>query len=104
MTTIEKDKQYIANTYGRFPVTLVSGHGAVAVDENGKEYIDMGTGIGVNAFGYCDKEWVEAVTAQLNRYSLHSQELVDPLRGYLANLLGMITPGDLQYCFFTNGG
>ena len=40
----------------------------------------------------------------MERYSLHSQELVDPLRGYLANLLGMITPGDLQYCFFCNGG
>ena len=80
MTTIEKDKQYIANTYGRFPVTLVSGHGATAVDENGKEYIDMGTGIGVNAFGYCDKEWVEAVTEQLNTEVRHEKVFLRQFR------------------------
>ena len=40
----------------------------------------------------------------MDRYALHSQELVDPLRGYLAKTLAMITPGDLQYAFFTNGG
>lgn len=102
MTTIEKDKQYIANTYGRFPVTLVSGHGAVAVDENGKEYIDMGTGIGVNAFGYCDKEWVEAVTKQLNTLQ-HTSNLFYTQPGVeLAELL--CKKSGMKKCFFGNSG
>lgn len=102
MTTIEKDKQYIANTYGRFPVTIVSGHGAVAVDENGKEYIDMGTGIGVNAFGYCDKEWVDAVTAQLNTLQ-HTSNLFYTQPGTeLAELL--CKKSGMKKCFFGNSG
>ncbi|MBR5233347.1 MAG: aspartate aminotransferase family protein [Clostridia bacterium] len=102
MTTIEKDKQYIANTYGRFPVTLVSGHGATAVDENGKEYIDMGTGIGVNAFGYCDKEWVEAVTQQLNTLQ-HTSNLFYTQPGVeLAELL--CKKSGMKKCFFGNSG
>ena len=102
MTTIEKDKQYIANTYGRVPVTLASGHGAIAVDENGKEYIDMGTGIGVNAFGYCDKEWVEAVTEQLNTLQ-HTSNLFYTQPGVeLAELL--CKKSGMKKCFFGNSG
>ena len=78
--------------------------GDVFRDLNGVEFIDCLGGFGIFACGHGNPEIKKTVTAQLNRYSLHSQELVDPLRGYLANLLGMITPGDLQYCFFTNGG
>ena len=61
------DKQYIANTYARFPVELVSGKGSLVYDENGKEYIDMGSGIGVTAFGIADDEWQAAVSAQLGK-------------------------------------
>ncbi|MBQ7045729.1 MAG: aspartate aminotransferase family protein [Clostridia bacterium] len=60
-----KDKQFVANTYARFSINIVSGKGSVAVDNNGKEYIDMGSGIGVTSFGFCDDEWVKAVTKQL---------------------------------------
>ena len=102
MTTIEKDKQYIANTYGRFPVTIVSGHGAVAVDENGKEYIDMGTGIGVNAFGYCDKEWVDAVTKQLNTLQHTSNLFYTQPGAELAELL--CKKSGMKKCFFGNSG
>lgn len=102
MNTFEKDKQYIANTYGRFPVTLVSGHGSVAVDENGKEYIDMGTGIGVTSFGYCDKEWVDAVTAQLNTLQ-HTSNLFYTLPGVeLAEML--CNKSGMKKCFFGNSG
>ena len=102
MTTIEKDKQYIANTYGRFPVTLISGHGAVAVDENGKEYIDMGTGIGVNTFGYCDKEWVDAVYEQLKTLQ-HTSNLFYTQPGVeLAELL--CKKSGMKKCFFGNSG
>ena len=64
MTVREKDKKYIANTYNRFQPVLVSGSGAVVKDEDGKEYIDMGSGIGVNVFGYSDPEWAAAVAKQ----------------------------------------
>ena len=62
----ELDKKYIANTYGRFPVQIVSGKGSLVVDDEGKEYIDLGTGIAVNTFGVSDEEWVAAVIAQLS--------------------------------------
>lgn len=65
MSIIELDNKYVANTYARFPMELVSGKGSKLYDSNGKEYIDMGTGIGVSIFGVGDEEWVKAVTAQL---------------------------------------
>ena len=64
MNIIEQDKEYIAGTYKRFPVVLKSGKGAVLVDENGREYIDLGSGIAVNSFGAADDKWVAAVTRQ----------------------------------------
>ncbi len=73
-------------------------------DLYGNEFIDCLGGFGIYTAGHRNPEIVKAVQAQLNRYCLHSQELVDPLRGYLAKLVAMITPGDLQYAFFTNGG
>ena len=65
MSIKEKDQYYIANTYARFPVQIASGKGSKVYDENGKEYIDMGSGIAVNIFGMCDEEWVSAVAKQL---------------------------------------
>ena len=58
------EKENIMPTYGRFNVALVSGKGATAVDIEGKEYIDFGSGIGVNSLGYCDDGWVKAVSEQ----------------------------------------
>ena len=102
MTVTEKDKKFIANTYARFPVTIVSGKGATAKDENGKEYIDMGSGIGVNSFGYCDKEWIEAVTAQLNKLQ-HTSNLYYTEPGVeLAELL--CKKSGMKKCFFGNSG
>ena len=60
----KQDKEYIANTYGRFNVCFEKGKGSLLWDENGKEYIDLGSGIGVTAFGVDDDEWTEAVTKQ----------------------------------------
>jgi putrescine aminotransferase len=73
-------------------------------DMHGHEFIDCLGGFGVYTAGHRNPEIVKAVEAQLHRYALHSQELVDPLRGYLAQLVSMCTPGDLQYAFFCNGG
>lgn len=65
MSIKEKDQYYIANTYARFPIEIVSGKGSTVVDSDGKEYIDMGSGIAVNIFGMCDEEWTAAVAKQL---------------------------------------
>lgn len=73
-------------------------------DTHGKEFIDCLGGFGIYTAGHRNPEIVAAVHAQLNRCALHSQELVDPLRGYLAKLVSMCTPGDLKYAFFCNGG
>ena len=66
MTFEEKDKRYIASTYARFPVRLVRGEGRTVYDADGKAYLDLASGIGVNIFGYGDAEWTAAVTAQLD--------------------------------------
>lgn len=65
MTFEEKDKRYIAATYARFPVRLVRGEGRTVYDADGKAYLDLAAGIGVNIFGYGDAEWTAAVTGQL---------------------------------------
>ena len=78
--------------------------GDVFRDLNGVEFIDCLGGFGIFACGHGNPEIRKTVNAQLNRYALHSQELVDPLRGYLAKILALATPGDLQYSFFCNGG
>ncbi len=68
MSNKQTDKQYVANTYARFDIEIVGGKGSIAVDSNGKEYIDLATGIAVNTFGISDDEWIQAVTAQLGKF------------------------------------
>ena len=65
----EIDKEYVANTYARFPLQLVSGKGSLLYDNDGKEYIDLGTGIAVNTFGVADEEWANVVSAQAAKLS-----------------------------------
>ncbi len=74
MNTFELDAAYVAQTYRRFPLEIVSGKGATAYGHDGKKYIDMGSGIATNTFGYADGEWVKAVTDQLNSFS-HASNL-----------------------------
>ena len=63
----EFDKEFVANTYARFPLALVSGKGSLVYDDNGKEYIDLGTGIAVNTFGIGDDDWKKAIINQLDK-------------------------------------
>ena len=58
------DKEYVANTYSRFPLEIVKGKGSLVYDETGKEYIDLGSGIAVTSFGIADDIWAEAVAKQ----------------------------------------
>jgi len=102
MNTIALDKEYVAGTYGRFPLELVSGKGSIFVDDQGKEYIDMGTGIGVTAFGTADDAWVAAVTEQLGKLqhtsNLYFTSPCAKLAQQLCNRTGM------KKVFFSNSG
>ena len=80
------------------------GEGSTFQDLSGRTYIDCLGGYGIYSAGIRHPKVVQAVQDQLKRMPLSSQELLDPLRGALAELLGEITPGDLQYSFFINNG
>ena len=96
------DHEYVANTYGRFPVEIVSGKGAIAKDETGKEYIDMGAGIGVTSFGYCDDVWKAAVIAQLDKVQHTSNLYYTEPCALLAQKLCQKT--GMKKVFFGNSG
>ena len=102
MSIAEIDKQYVANTYARFPVELVSGKGAILKDSEGKEYIDLGSGIAVNVFGVADDEWLTAVTNQLSTLThtsnLYFTEPCSTLAKMLCERTGM------KKAFFGNSG
>lgn len=81
-----------------------SGSGAIFKDVLGREYIDCLGGYGMMDLGWSHPDVVNTVKAQLNRTPMPSQELIDPLRGVLARLLALITPGDMKYSFFAASG
>ncbi|MBQ8496971.1 MAG: aspartate aminotransferase family protein [Clostridia bacterium] len=96
------DREYIAGTYARFPLQIVSGKGALVYDENGKEYIDLGTGIAVNTFGVADDEWIAAVTAQLGKCQHTSNLFYSEPCAMLAKTLCERT--GMKKVFFSNSG
>ena len=102
MNTRELDAKYIAGTYARFPVVLTHGKGSVVWDEDGKEYIDMGSGIAVNAFGIADAEWIAAVTAQLGKLQHSSNLYFTEPDALLAEQLCSRT--GMKKVFFANSG
>lgn len=102
MNTKEKDLQYIMHTYGRYDVALKSGKGATAYDEDGKEYIDVSSGIGVNSLGYCDSGWIEAVTRQAGEIQHMSNYFYCAQASELAEKLCTKT-GLAKVCFGNSG-
>lgn len=102
MSIRELDEKFVAGTYKRFPVETVSGHGSIAVGADGREYIDMGSGIGVTSFGISDDAWVAAVTRQLSRVqhmsNLYYTEPCAELARRLSERTGM------KKVFFGNSG
>ncbi len=96
------DKEYVANTYARFPVQITHGKGSLVWDENGKEYIDLGTGIAVNTFGVSDDEWVKAVTDQLMKVQHTSNLYYTEPCALLAKEICERT--DMKKVFFGNSG
>lgn len=102
MNIKELDNEYIANTYARFPICLVSGHGSRVCDDEGKEYIDLGTGIAVNTFGYSDSEWTNAVGEQLTKLQHTSNLYYSEPCARLAERLCQRT--GMKKVFFSNSG
>ena len=100
--TKANDKQYVANTYARFDIQLVSGKGSRVLDDAGKEYIDLGTGIAVNTFGFCDEEWTKAVTEQMSKFQHTSNLYYSEPCATLAKLLCERTGA--KKVFFGNSG
>ena len=102
MLTQTLDQQYLAHTYNRFPLEIVGGKGSLLRGADGREYIDLGSGIGVNIFGMDDDEWRDAVTAQLGRFqhvsNLYSSEPAAKLAQMLCERTG------LKRVFFSNSG
>ncbi len=102
MSFMEMDKAFVANTYNRFPVEIVSGKGSKCYDVNGKAYVDMGSGIGVTAFGFNDEAWTAAVTEQLGKVQHTSNLYYTEPCAKLAKL--MCEKTGMKKVFFGNSG
>ena len=102
MSIIAIDKEYVAGTYGRFPVELVSGEGSCYFGSDGKRYIDMGSGIGVTSVGFKDAAWLTAVTEQLNTLQHTSNLYYTAPCANLAKVLCEKT--GMKKVFFSNSG
>jgi acetylornithine/N-succinyldiaminopimelate aminotransferase len=102
MNIIETDNTYVAHSYGRFPICITGGKGSILYDENGKEYIDFGSGIAVNSFGVSDDIWKQAVIEQINKVqhtsNLYYTEPCADLAKMLCEKTGM------KKVFFSNSG
>ncbi len=96
------DKENIMPTYGRYDVCITRGKGVYAYDSEGKEYIDVSSGIGVNSLGYCNEGWVKAVTEQAGKIQHISNYYYSEVAGILAEKLTKAT--GLSKVFFGNSG
>lgn len=102
MNTFNIDNQYVAGTYSRFPIEIVSGNGAELTDVDNKKYIDLGSGIAVNTFGMADSSWIDAVTNQLKMFQHTSNLYYSRPCAELAKLLCERT--GMKKVFFGNSG
>lgn len=102
MDIFSQDKQYIANTYKRFPLVIERGKGSVLSGTDSKEYIDLSSGIAVNIFGACDKVWQQAVAQQTQRIAHASNLYYTQPQVELAELLCKKT--GMKKVFFGNSG
>ena len=100
--TMNLDRSYIAGTYNRFPVEIVSGKGCIVTDADGKSYIDLTSGIGVTCFGVADEIWQQAVIAQLGKVQHTSNLYYTSPDARLAKLLCEKT--GMKKVFFSNSG
>lgn len=102
MNTIEKFNDNVMATYGRYPLVMESGSDVLAIDENGKKYIDFGSGIGTNSLGYCNSDWVEAVCSQVKKIQHTSNYYYTKVQADFAEKLMKAT--GMKKVFFGNSG
>ena len=102
MDVKQTDKKYIMGTYGRYDIELTHGKGSTVFSSDGKKYIDFGSGIAVNTFGFADPEYISAVTAQLNKIQHSSNYYYSEPCARLAELL--CTRTGMSRVFFSNSG
>lgn len=102
MDVKQTDKKYIMGTYGRYDIELTHGKGSTVFSSDGKKYIDFGSGIAVNTFGFADPEYISAVTAQLNKIQHSSNYYYTEPCARLAELL--CTRTGMSRVFFSNSG
>ncbi len=102
MSIKSTDNQYVSHTYKRFELAVVKGSGALCRDDSGKEYIDMTSGIGVNAFGFSDPVWAEAVAEQAKLLQHTSNLYYTAPCAELAEIL--CTRTGMSKVFFCNSG
>ena len=100
--TQQLDTMYIAHTYGRQPVEFIQGKGSTLIDAAGKPYIDMSSGIGVTAFGFCDQQWQSSVIAQVKALNHVSNLYHTSPQAKLAEILCHKT--GMKKVFFCNSG
>ena len=102
MSVKELDSTYVAHTYKRFPLEIVSGKGSLVYDETGKEYIDLGSGIAVTSFGVADEIWQQAVIDQIGKVQHMSNLYYTAPCARLAEMLCQKT--GMKKMFFSNSG
>ena len=102
MNTIEQFNEHVMPTYGRYDLVLDKGAEQTAVSEDGKQYIDFGSGIGTNSLGYCNEEWVDAVCAQVKKIQHTSNYYYTKVQADFAQKLCGIT--GYSKMFFGNSG
>lgn len=102
MNTIEKFDKHVMHSYGRYPLVMQKGEGRKCTDENGKTYIDFGSGIGTNSLGYCDEKWADAVCKQVRTVQHTSNYYYTAIQAEFAEKLCNISGYDSV--FFCNSG
>ncbi len=102
MNTIEKFDKHVMHSYGRYPLVMQKGEGRRCTDENGKTYIDFGSGIGTNSLGYCDEKWADAVCTQVRTLQHSSNYYYTGIQAEFAEKLCETSGYDSV--FFSNSG
>ncbi len=100
--TIQKFNNHVVQSYGRYPLAMKKGQGRRCVDEDGKEYIDLGSGIGTNSLGYCDEKWADAVCAQVRTLQHNSNYYYTEVQAEFAEKL--CETAGYKSVFFGNSG
>ncbi len=101
---IEQEQTYTSGVYGKRPVALVRGSGALVWDADGREYIDCTAGYGVANIGHAHPAVVAAITEQAQRLITCPEMFYNDVRAELLRRLAQIVPAGLEHIFLCNSG